>query len=143
MNVQSLKRKFVQAAVTFLSVLVIFVGLPGVISPLMPAAQAMGLGQAPTVLAETNPVDQVFGEGTTDQIQGKVKKDIGTTQRAASEAQGNLEEAANKVKGAAQQVEGRAQQDIGRTQGRAEDAASELQDAGNDIGDAFKNLFGQ
>ncbi|MDY7021806.1 MAG: CsbD family protein [Cyanobacteriota bacterium] len=122
--------------------LIVAVGSLGVFSTVS-TAQAATLSPSSVILAEANPVDQVFGAGTTDQVQGKVKKDIGTVEKAASNVKGQMQEAASNVEGAAQQAEGRAQQDIGRVKGRAEDAGSELEDASNDVGDAFKSLFGQ
>lgn len=140
MKIQLIREKLAQ--VTSIILLVV----SGLIAPFllgMPIAQAINLNQTPGILAETNPVDQVFGEGTTEQVKGKLKEDIGTAERATSEAKGNLEGAAGQVKGAAKQAEGRAQQEIGKTQNRVEDASEDLEDAGNNIGDALKNLFGQ
>lgn len=122
--------------------LIVTVGSLGGLSTSL-TAQAATLNFSSSILAEANPVDQVFGEGTTDQIQGKAKKDIGTVEKAVSNAKGQVQEAASNIEGATQQVEGRAQQDIGRVKGRTEDAGSELEDASNDIGDAFKSFFGQ
>ncbi|MEQ9486440.1 hypothetical protein [Coleofasciculus sp. F4-SAH-05] len=47
----------------------------------MPTAQAVTVKTTPFIVADSNPVDKVFGSGTSDQIQGKAKEDIGTMER--------------------------------------------------------------
>lgn len=101
-----------------------------------PPAQALTVKQTPFILADSNPVDEVFGSGTSDQIQGKAKEDIGTVER-------NLGKAKEEVKGAAKQAQGRAEQDTGRVKNRTEDAGSDLEDAAENLGNAIKSLFGE
>ncbi|MDY7015779.1 MAG: CsbD family protein [Cyanobacteriota bacterium] len=113
----------------------------------------IGISAAPTAhaltptLAESNPIEEAFGSGTGEQIEGKVKQDIGTVQR-------NLGQASGQIEGAAKQVQGRAEQDIGRVknkverdinevQRRSDNAASELDDASDNVVDAVKDFFGQ
>ncbi|MEQ9552099.1 MAG: CsbD family protein [Coleofasciculus sp. G3-WIS-01] len=100
----------------------------------MPTAHALTVKTTPFILADSNPVDQVFGSGTSDQIQGKAKEDIGTVER-------NVGKAKEDVKGAAKQAQGRAQQDTGRLKNRAEDAGSDMEEASQNLGDAIKSLF--
>lgn len=102
----------------------------------MPTAQALTVKTTQFIIADSNPVDKVFGSGTSDQIQGKAKEDIGTVER-------NMGKAKEDIKGAAKQVQGRAEQDTGMVKNRAEDAGSELEDAAENLGDAIKSLFGE
>ncbi|MEQ9671989.1 CsbD family protein [Coleofasciculus sp. G2-EDA-02] len=101
-----------------------------------PKAQALTVKTTPFILADSNPVDQVFGSGTSDQIQGKAKEDIGTVER-------NVGKAKEDVKGSAKQAQGRAEQDTGRLKNRAEDAGSDMEEASQNLGDAIKSLFGE
>jgi uncharacterized protein YjbJ (UPF0337 family) len=102
----------------------------------MPTAQALNVKTTPFILADSNPVDEVFGSGTSDQIQGKAKEDIGTMER-------NMGKAKEDIKGAAKQAQGRAEQDTGRVKNRAEDAGSDMEKASDNLGDAIKSLFGE
>lgn len=102
----------------------------------MPTAQALTVKMTPFIVADSNPVDKVFGSGTSDQIQGKAKEDIGTVER-------NMGKAKEDVKGAAKQVQGRAEQDTGRVKNRADDAGSDMEKASENLGDAIKSLFGE
>ncbi len=101
-----------------------------------PTAQALTLNTTPLILADSNPVDDVFGSGTSDQIKGKAKEDIGTMER-------NMGKAKEDIKGAAKQAQGRAKQDTGRVKNRAEDAGSDMEKASENLGDAIKSLFGE
>ncbi|MEO0456355.1 MAG: CsbD family protein [Cyanobacteria bacterium P01_A01_bin.114] len=83
-----------------------------------------------------NELDRVAGEGTSDMIQGKAQKDLGTVKR-------NVGEVTGQVEGAAEQVKGRAQQDLGRTKGAIEDAGDDVEEATDSFVDSVKDLFGQ
>ncbi|MEQ9232647.1 CsbD family protein [Coleofasciculus sp. E2-BRE-01] len=102
----------------------------------MPTAQALTVKTTPFIVADSNPVDEVFGSGTSDQIQGKAKEDIGTMEL-------NMGKAKEDIKGAAKQAQGRAEQDTGRVKNRAEDAGSDMEKASDNLGDAIKSLFGE
>jgi len=102
----------------------------------MPTAQALTVKTASFIVADSNPVDEVFGSGTSDQIKGKAKEDIGTVER-------NMGKAKEDIKGAAKQVQGRAEQDTGRVKNRADDAGSDMEKAADNLGDAIKSLFGE
>lgn len=102
------------------------------------------------ILAESNPIDQieqVFGPGTDDQIEGKVKQDIGTVQRNLGRASGQVEGAAKQVKGQAEQSLGQAKnkvdRDLNTVQRRSDKAASKLDEASDNVVDAVKDFFGQ
>jgi uncharacterized protein YjbJ (UPF0337 family) len=104
-------------------------------------------------------------EGTLDQVQGKVKQDIGTVQRKAGEITGQTEGALNQAKGKAQQdigtvqrkagemtgqaegalnqAQGKAQQDIGEAKNRLENASDNAEEASENMLDSVKSLFGQ
>lgn len=79
-------------------------------------------------------VDQVVGEGTSAQIEGKAQRDIGTVKRSVGEVTGQAE-------GAADQVKGKVKGDIGRTQDAAEDAKDAAEDATEGFVDSVKDLF--
>lgn len=104
-------------------------------------------------------------EGTLDQVQGKVKQDIGTVQRKAGEMTGQTEGALNQAKGKAQQdigtvqqkageitgqaegalnqAKGKAQQGVGEAKNRLENASDNAEEASENMLDSVKNLFGQ
>ena len=101
------------------------------------SAYASTQTQSSTMVAmESNAVDDALGSGTTDQIEGKAKKDLGTVQKNLSD---DLED---KVKGTAKQVKGRAKQDIGKTKNRLQEAGSDIEDASDNVVDAVKDFFG-
>ncbi|NOK70984.1 MAG: putative conserved protein YjbJ, UPF0337 family [Chloroflexi bacterium AL-N10] len=102
-------------------------------------ARAMTISSSylPTIVAmDSNPVDDVFGSGTTDKIQGKAQKDIGTVQK-------NMGKAKEEAKGTFEQSKGRAKQDIGEVKGRLDEAGSDLEEASGNAFDAVKSLFGK
>lgn len=75
-----------------------------------------------------------IGEGTSDQIQGKVQKDIGTVNRQIGKTTGQLE-------GATEQVQGRAKQDIGRLQSAVDDAGDDVEEVAESWIDSVKAVF--
>lgn len=119
-----------------LSMAVVALTWTGTVFNAMPTAQALTVKTTPFIVADSNPVDKVFGSGTSDQIQGKAKEDIGTMER-------NMGKAKEDIKGAAKQAQGRAEQDTGRVKNRADDAGSDMEKASENLGDAIKSLFGE
>lgn len=79
-------------------------------------------------------VDDVIGEGTSNQIEGKVQRDLGKAERSIGKVTGQAE-------GAADQVTGKVKSDIGRTQEAAEDLGDTAEDAGEGLVDSIKDLF--
>ena len=71
-------------------------------------AQAVSLNHNSLILAvePAEVVDNIFGEGTADKIQGKTQKDIGTVER-------NVDQITDQAEGALKQAQGKAQKDIG------------------------------
>ncbi|NJK37168.1 MAG: hypothetical protein HC920_04995 [Oscillatoriales cyanobacterium SM2_3_0] len=115
----------------------------GIFSGTVLNVQAAPLQLPLEFLAEANPIDQTFGAGTIDQIQGKVKKDIGTTQKAGSDLRGSMQNAAGQLEGTSKQLQGQAEQGLGKLKGQAEDAGKDLENASENVGEAIKNFFGQ
>ena len=102
---------------------------------LMQSAIAMPNAAADTVASRAaDELDRVAGEGTSAQIEGKVKSDIGTVER-------NVGKVTGQVEGAAKQIEGKVKSDIGRTQDATEDAREAAEDAGKGFVDSVKDLF--
>ena len=88
------------------------------------------------IAMESNPINEVFGAGTTDKIEGKAEQDIGTIQKNVGQVKEN-------TKGTVKQIKGRAKQDIGETKNRLEQAGSNLEDASESALDSVKSLFGK
>ncbi len=72
--------------------------------------------------------NNVFGAGSTDQVEGNFDKAVGKTQQ-------NLRGADNTIEGAAKRVKGKVQSDIGATKGKAQEAAE-------DTGNVLERIFG-
>lgn len=101
----------------------------------VPGAIAMPTDSADAVMSRAaNEVDRVVGEGTSNQIEGKVQRDIGRVERGVGKATGQVE-------GAADQVQGKVKSDIGRTQEAAEDASDAAEDATESFVDSVKDFF--
>ena len=79
-------------------------------------------------------LDQVAGEGTSAQIEGKVQRDIGTVEK-------NVGKVTGQVEGAADQIQGKVKGDIGRTQDATEDVRESAEDATEGFVDSVKDLF--
>lgn len=79
-------------------------------------------------------LDQVAGEGTSAQIEGKVQRDIGTVEK-------NVGKVTGQVEGAADQIQGKVLGDIGRTQDATEDVREAAEDATEGFVDSVKDLF--
>lgn len=88
------------------------------------------------IAMDSNPINKIFGSGTTDKIEGKVEKDIATTQK-------NVRKAGEEMKGSLEQAKGRAKQDIGEVKNRLDATGSDLEDASEDALDAVGSFFGQ
>ena len=102
---------------------------------LVPSAIAMPTNSADIAMSRAaDELDRVVGEGTSDQIEGKVQRDIGTVERNVGKVTGQLE-------GAAKQVEGKVKGDIGRTQAATENARNDAEDAAEGFVESVKDLF--
>lgn len=121
---------------TLLATLLIAVSWAGGVIFQSPVARALTLDSPPLVFADSNPIDTVFGAGTSDRIQGKAQEDIGTVERKVGDLKGE-------AKGAARQFKGRAQRDLGKVKNRADRAGSELEEASDNLGDAIEDFLGQ
>jgi uncharacterized protein YjbJ (UPF0337 family) len=88
------------------------------------------------IAMESNPINEVFGAGTTDKIEGKAEQDIGTIQKNVGQVKKNTE-------GTIKQIEGRAKQDTGEVKNRLEKASSNLEDASESAIDSVKSLLGK
>lgn len=98
-------------------------------------AIAMPNGAADIAMSNAaDELDRVVGEGTSDQIEGKVQSDIGTVER-------NVGKVTGQVEGAAKQVKGKVKSDIGRTQSATEDARDSAEDTAEGFIDSVKDLF--
>lgn len=145
-NIVQLAQKIIPVC---LAVLTLALGWIGVGQNAILAANAFGLNPSLTV-AESNPVDEiedVFGPGTADRVEGKAKEGIGTIQRNVGKLSGQVEGTAKQVQGRAEQNFGRVKNKIDRNinsaQRRSENAASELDNASDNLVDAVKDMFGQ
>lgn len=88
------------------------------------------------IAAKSNPINEVFGAGTTDKIQGKAEQDIGTVQKNVGQVQ-------EKAEGTVKELKGRSKQDIGEVKNRLEKAGSKLEDASESAVDSVKSLIGE
>ncbi|WP_228055596.1 CsbD family protein [Lusitaniella coriacea] len=107
-------------------------------------ANALTVDRVPLVMADSNPLNKIFGAGTTDKIEGKAEQDIGTVKRNAGKVQGEfdgVEGAARQVEGAAQQAKGKAQKDIGTVKNKADEVGSNIKESAKDLRDSAEDLF--
>lgn len=104
-------------------------------------ANALTVNNVPLVMADSNPLNKIFGAGTTDKMEGKAEQDIGTVKRNAGKVQGGVEGAARQVEGAAQQAKGKAQKDIGTVKNKADQVGSKIEEASDDLRDSAEDLF--
>ena len=79
-------------------------------------------------------LDEMVGEGTSDQLQGKVQQDIGTVKREVGKVAGQVE-------GATDQVKGRAKEDIGRIEAVADNAEGTVEEVAEGLLDSIKGVF--
>ena len=73
-------------------------------------------------------------DGVTDQIEGKVEKDIGTVER-------NVGKTTGQTQGALKQAQGKAKQDIGTTKNKLDDAKDAVEDTSESLIDSVKDFF--
>ena len=73
-------------------------------------------------------------EGISDQVEGKVEKDIGTVQRNVGKVTGQTE-------GALKQAKGKAKQDIGTTKNKLDKAKDQVEATSDNLIDSVKNFF--
>ena len=73
-------------------------------------------------------------EGISDQVEGKVEKDIGTVQRNVGKVTGQTE-------GALKQAKGKAKQDIGTVENKLDNAKDQVEDTSENLIDSVKNFF--
>ena len=81
-------------------------------------------------------LDRVAGEGTSEQLTGKVQKDIGRVKRSVGEVTGQLD-------GATDELKGKVRKDIGQAKRAADDAGDSLEDTTNQVVESVKDFFGQ
>ncbi len=139
MNINSIYKKLTIALSIFCGVTLIWIGVITDTSSAQVQAYNSFDSQSTVLLAMDsddmmNPIEQVFGDGTTDKIEGKVQKDIGATQRTFGNTPAT-------VQGTVKQAKGNAKQGIGEVKNRLDDAGDSVEDAGENLFDAAKNLF--
>ncbi|MBE9069804.1 CsbD family protein [Leptolyngbya cf. ectocarpi LEGE 11479] len=101
----------------------------------VPGAIALGTDSTDIAMSRAaDEVDRVVGEGTSNQIEGKVQRDIGNVKQSVGKVTGQIE-------GATDQVKGKVKSDIGRTQAAADDAGDAAEDATEGFIDSVKDLF--
>ncbi|MGF1488614.1 MAG: CsbD family protein [Prochloraceae cyanobacterium] len=120
-------------AVTFAWVKVFIISIP--------TASATTLQTPSPILAvEDNAgakaVDNVFGEGTSDKIEGKAKEDLGTVKK-------NVGQTRQEVEGSIEQAQGKTEQAMGEAKNRLEDAGEDAKQASGNIVEGVKDLFGK
>lgn len=77
-------------------------------------------------------------DGISNQVEGKVQKDIGTVKRATSDLTGDY---VGELKGAAQQAKGKAQQDIGTTQNKLDNTKDTVENKSENLIDSVEDFF--
>lgn len=77
-------------------------------------------------------------DGVTDQVEGKVQKDIGTKRRAVGDLVDNPSE---EIKGATQQLKGEAKQNLGSAKNKLDDAKDTVEDKSENLIDSVKDFF--
>lgn len=131
MKTESIEQQLRKGLGILLIITVIWIGIT---INFVSTAQAMTTDSL--IAMESNPINEVFGAGTTDKIEGKAEQDIGTIQKNLGQVQKNTE-------GTIKQIEGRAKQDTGEVKNRLEQAGSNLEDASESAIDSVKSLFGK
>ena len=96
-------------------------------------AQATALNEAGQVVKERakSELDSKTSAGTGDELEGKVKKNVGKVQRQLGDS----------VEGTARQVEGQVQESASKARQGAEDLAEDAQEKAGGIVDSIKNFF--
>lgn len=97
-------------------------------------AVAESIEEAEAQAQET--LDDTFGAGTSDQVEGQIEQATGAVQQKAGELTGQ-------VQGAVKQVQGKAKEDIGQVKEATEEASSEVKETSEGIVDKVKGFFKQ
>lgn len=83
-----------------------------------------------TAMDNSNPLrefaDQVFGSGTSDQVEGKIDQASGELQQASGEA---IDDPEMQVEGQAKQMEGKVQEALGSLKDQADQAGNQVEEA--------------
>ncbi|MEL6785797.1 MAG: CsbD family protein [Cyanobacteria bacterium J06607_15] len=77
-------------------------------------------------------------DGVSDQLEGKVQKDIGTKRRAVGDL---LDNPGEQAKGMIDQTKGEAKQTMGTAKNKLDDAQDAVDDTSDDLVDSIKDLF--
>ncbi|MBW4647903.1 MAG: CsbD family protein [Kastovskya adunca ATA6-11-RM4] len=141
---QSILRRF--AALCFFAVL--FFVSSGIPQALADSGAIANLEKQNLLIAR-NPVeeavDNLAGQGTTDQIQGQVDESTGRVQRELGKVTGQTEGALRETKGQAQQSLGETRRAVDKASDKAEyqleKAGEKTEDASENLIDKIKNFF--
>ncbi|WP_413164495.1 hypothetical protein ACL6C3_01045 [Capilliphycus salinus ALCB114379] len=128
-----LARKLIFKFCAFVSLAVFCSGLLSV--SFLPA-QALSLNSSAVLATNSSMVDNVLGDGTSNQIEGKARQGMGAAEQTLKEAQAQTE-------GTLKQAQGKAQENFGEMQGKSSEAGSDLERASDNVVDAVKDFFGQ
>ena len=77
-------------------------------------------------------------EGVSNQVEGKVQKDIGTKRRAVGDI---IDDPSEEIRGAAQQLKGEAKQDLGSAKNKIDDAKDTVENKSENLIDSVKDFF--
>ena len=77
-------------------------------------------------------------DGVSDQIEGKVTKDIGTKRRAVGDL---LDNPSEEAKGAFTQAQGKAKQDLGTAKNKLDEAGDQIENTSEGLLDSVKDFF--
>ncbi|ACB49528.1 unknown [Crocosphaera subtropica ATCC 51142] len=134
MKIQSMLSKINRVLAVLLLVSGLFLGT---LTCNVPSSYAISQNNSSVMIAmDSDVVDDALGSGTTDKIEGKVQKDVGTVEKKFGD---DLED---NIEGTTKQVKGRAKQDIGRTKNAIEEAGSKVEETSDNVVDAVKDFFG-
>ena len=77
-------------------------------------------------------------DGVSDQIEGKVTKDIGTKRRAVGDL---LDNPSEEAKGVFTQAQGKAKQDLGTAKNKLDEAGDQIENTSEGLLDSVKDFF--
>lgn len=108
----------------------------GLVSSTSLVAKAATLDRVPYVLAtdSNNPLENIFGSGTKEKVEGKAQEDIGRVKRGVGEVTGQGE-------GVIEQAKGKAKQTKGEAENVLEKAGSNLKRTTERVSDAVKDAL--
>lgn len=134
-SVMNFLQKAYQLAITLVCLVALTLGWQGILTLSTPSAMARGndMVQYERQNAQEQ-IDQAFGSGTSDRVEGQLEQTYGKAQRQMGKASGQLE-------GASRQAEGQAKEGIGRAKSAIDRAGSEVQDQGESLIDNVKDFF--